>query len=387
MRVAPTFRNRSFWRPVFRHASLALVVAAVACGGGSDVAGPPGGGGGGGAPSLSSVTLDATSASVAVGATLTLNATPRDAQGNALSGHTVTWTTSDSTIASVSSAGLVTGKKVGTATITAASEGKSAAATITVTAVPVASVTLNASTATVVAGQTVTLTAVTKDASGNVLSGRTVTWGTSAAAVATVDANGVVSGVAPGTATITATSGTATASATVTVTPVPVASISVTPASDTLASFGDTAVYSATPKDASGNALTGRTVTWTSSNDTIATVSTTGVVTARHSGTATITASSGGQSGTATVVIPSVGQIVITPATSSVRVGANDTLSVVLKDASGQQVGNRIVTVGISDQSVISVIGTVITGVAPGTATVTYTAEGVSATATITVTP
>jgi trimeric autotransporter adhesin len=385
MRVAPTFPNRSFWRPVFRHANVALVIAAVACGGGSDVAGPPGGGGG--AASLSTVTLDATTASVVVGATLTLNATPRDAQGNALSGHTVTWTTSDSTIASVSSAGLVTGKKVGTATITATSEGKSAAATVTVTAVAVASITLNASTATVVAGQKVTFTAVTKDASGNVLTGRTVTWGTSAAAVATVDANGAVSGVTPGTATITATSGTATASATVTVTAVPVASISVTPASDTLVSFGDTAVYSATPKDASGNALTGRTVTWTSSNDTIATVSATGVVKALHSGTATITASSGGQSGTATVVVPSVGQIVITPSTSSVRVGASDTLSVVLKDASGNQVGNRVVQVGNNNPTLISVIGTVITGVAPGTATVTYTAEGVSATATITVTP
>jgi len=359
------------------------MIGAAACGGGSDVAGPPSGGG----TSVSSVTLDATSATVAVGATLTLTATPHDAQGNALTGRTITWTTSDSTVATVSSAGLVTAKKVGAATVTATSEGKAAAATITVTQVAVASITLNTSAASVVAGQKTTFTAVAKDASGNVLSGRTITWGTSAAAVATVDANGTVTGVTPGTATITATSGTAAAAATVTVTPVPVASISVTPASDTIASFGDTAVYTATPKDASGNALAGRAVVWASSNDTVATVGTTGVVTARHAGTATITASSGGQSGTATVVIPSVGQVVITPLTSSVRVGANDTLSVVLKDASGHQLGNRFVQVINNSPSLISVNATVITGLAAGTATVTYTCEGVSATATITVTP
>ncbi len=376
--------SRTIWRRLSAHAGIALVVAAVACGGSSDVTAPPGGGGN---TPVASVGLDQASASIAVGATVTLTATPRDAQGNALSGRTVTWSTSDATIASVNDAGLVTGKALGTATITATSEGKSAPSTITVTPVTVASVVLSASSASVVAGQKTSFTAVTKDAAGNVLTGRTVTWGSSAPTVATVDANGAVTGIAPGTATITATSGTASASATVTVTAVPVASITVTPLSDTLASFGDSAAYSATLKDANGNVITGRSIAWTSSNDTIAKVSVTGEVTAFHAGTATITASSGGQTGTATVVIPSVAQIVITPLTSSVRVGASETLSVVLRDSNGRQLGNRFVQVLNNNQSLISVSGTVITGVAAGTASVTYVSEGTSATATITVTP
>ncbi len=379
-----TAGSSTHWRRVSTHAGIALVLATVACGGSSDVTAPPGGNGN---TAVASVSLDRASASIAVGATLTLTATPRDAQGSALSGRTVTWATSDTAIATVSGAGVVTGKAIGTATITATSEGKSVPATITVTAVPVASIVLSASSASVIAGQTTSFTAVTKDAAGIVLTGRTVTWGSSAPAVATVDATGTVTGVAPGTATITATSGTASATATVTVTAAVVASIAVTPPSDTLASFGDSTAYSATLKDANGNVLTGRSIVWTSSNDTIAKVSATGEVTAVHAGTATITASSGGQTGTATVVIPSVAQIVITPLTSSVRVGANETLSVVLRDSNGRQLGNRFVQVLNNNPSLISVNGTVITGVAAGTASVTYVSEGTSATATITVTP
>ena len=383
MRVASISRTNFCWRSLSRYASAVLVIGAAACGGGSDVTGPSGGG----STAVASVSLNQTSASIAIGASLTLVATVRDAQGNSITSGTTSWSSSDSTIAAVSSSGVVTGKSTGSATITASSGGKSATATITVTGIPVASITLNASTASIVTGQTVTFTAVTKDASGNVLSGRAITWGSSTPGVATVDVNGTVTGVSPGTATITATSGTASASATVTVTLVPIASITVTPTLDTLASFGDTVTYTAVAKDGSGNVLTGRTIVWTSSNDTTATVSTSGVVTAVHAGTATITATSGGHTGTATVVIPSVTQIVITPVSSSVRVGANDTLSVVLKDASGRQLGNRFVQVVNNSPALISVNGTVITGVAAGTATVTYLCEGASATATITVTP
>src|SRR5260370_39897380 len=80
---------------------------------------------------------------------------------------------------------------------------------------PVASVTVRPATASV--GQTVQLTATLKDASGNVLSGRTVTWASGAPTVATVSPSGLVSGVAVGSATVTATSEGQSGSATVTV--------------------------------------------------------------------------------------------------------------------------------------------------------------------------
>lgn len=84
---------------------------------------------------------------------------------------------------------------------------------------------------------------------------------------------------------------------------VPVASVSVTPATVTLATLGATQQLTATPKDASGSALSGRTVTWTTSSAAIATVSTTGLVTAIANGVATITATCEGVAGTMTTTV------------------------------------------------------------------------------------
>jgi uncharacterized protein YjdB len=170
---------------------------------------------------------------------------------------------------------------------------------------PVASVTVSPATATVSAGATRQLTATTKDAAGNVLTGRTVTWASNAPGVATVSGTGLVTGVAAGTATITATSEgqSGTAAITVTATPAPVASVTVSPATATV-NVGATVQLTATTKDAAGNVLTGRTVTWASSATGVATVSGTGLVTGVAAGTATITATSEGQSGTAAITVP-----------------------------------------------------------------------------------
>ena len=82
---------------------------------------------------------------------------------------------------------------------------------------PVASVTMSPAATTVSGGATVQLTATLKDASGNVLRGRSVTWASSAPALAPVSGTGLVTGLVVGTATITATSGVHTGSAAVTV--------------------------------------------------------------------------------------------------------------------------------------------------------------------------
>ena len=106
---------------------------------------------------------------------------------------------------------------------------------------PVASVMVTPSTATLSVGQTVQLTATTKDANGNVLTGRVVTWASGTTAVATVSSTGLVTGVGAGSATITATSEIPNGTATVTVKPVPVASVMVAPSTATL-SVGQTAL-------------------------------------------------------------------------------------------------------------------------------------------------
>ena len=83
-------------------------------------------------PVVASVTVAPAAASIVVGATVQLTATVRDANGNELTGHVVTWSSDASAVASVSPTGLVTGMSACLATITARSEGRQGAAAITV---------------------------------------------------------------------------------------------------------------------------------------------------------------------------------------------------------------------------------------------------------------
>jgi uncharacterized protein YjdB len=251
---------------------------------------------------VASVSVAPASATVSVGTTVQLTATPRDGGGNALAGRPVTWTTGAAGIATVNASGLVTGQATGTATITATSEGKSGSATVTVSSVPVASVAVSPASATLTQGQTVQLTATPRDAGGNPLTGRAVAWSTSAASVATVSTAGLVTANAPGSATITATSEGKSGTATVTVSGASVASVTVSPASASLY-VHQTVQLAAIPRDSVGNPLTGRPVTWSTSGAAIATVSGTGLVTATGAGTATITATSEGKSGAATMTV------------------------------------------------------------------------------------
>ena len=82
--------------------------------------------------------------------------------------------------------------------------------------------------------------------------------------------------------------------------PAPVATVELSPANDTVI-IGQTSQLDATLKDASGNTLHGRTVTWVSGSTTVASVSATGLVTGVADGTATITATSESKSGTASI--------------------------------------------------------------------------------------
>ena len=260
-------------------------------------------------PAVASVVVSPASATVPVGQTLQLTGTPEDANGNPLSGRTISWSSGSSAVAAVNGNGLVTGVAAGAATITATSESKSGTAAITVTSVPVASVTVSPATVSLQPGQTQQLTATPKDAGGNSLSGRVVTWASGSTAVATVSGSGLVSGVAAGSATITATSESKSGTAAITVTSVPVASVTVSPATVSLQP-GQTQQLTATPNDASGNALSGRMVTWASGNTAVATVSGSGLVSGVAAGSTTITATSEGKSGGASVTVTPVGAAV-----------------------------------------------------------------------------
>ena len=141
-----------------------------------------------------------------VGSTAQLQARTLDAAGAVLGGRPVTWVSATPTVATVSGTGLVTAVAPGETQITATSEGRSAQIGITVIPPPVASVEVTPADLELEAGETATLTAVLRDAAGNELTGREITWASSATQVATVDAEGVLTAVAPGAAIITASS-------------------------------------------------------------------------------------------------------------------------------------------------------------------------------------
>ena len=155
---------------------------------------------------------------------------------------------------------------------------------------PVASITVSPAANTVVIGQTATLAATVKDASGAVLTGRSIQWSTSNGTIATVSAAGLVTAIAEGTATITATSEGKTGQAQITVSPVPVASVRLTPLTVVI-DAGGTRQLTAVALDAAGNALQGRTIQWSTDAPGVATVSAAGLVQAITQGYAVITAS------------------------------------------------------------------------------------------------
>ncbi len=228
----------------------------------------------------------------------------------------ITWTSSDTSKATVSDAGVVTGVALGTVTITATTKdgGKTASKTINVYnrssgTVHVTGVTLSPKTADVEVGKTVSLVAtVAPDNATN----KNVTWISSDTSKATVS-GGVVTGVAPGTVTITVKTedGNKTATATITVkeatTPdKPVTGVRLTPDVGTV-EVGGTFVLEANiePDNASN-----KNVTWRSSNPSVATVSG-GVVTGVSAGTATITVETvdGNKTATAQVTVTGSGSV------------------------------------------------------------------------------
>lgn len=159
---------------------------------------------------------------------------------------------------------------------------------------PVASVQLTASATTVEVGSTLTTIVTLTDANGKVLTGRPVTYQSSPAAIATVDAVGTVTGVAPGAVTITATSEGKTGSLALTVTPVAVSSVTIDQRSPSVKQ-GESTTLTAKTFDFLGRELTGRAITWTSASATIATVSSGGVVTGVSPGSVFIRAESEGK--------------------------------------------------------------------------------------------
>jgi hypothetical protein len=187
---------------------------------------------------------------------------------------------------------------------------------------PVATVTVTGPASSVAAGGTLQLTAAPQDAAGRAVS-TPVAWSSTADAVATVGTSGLVTGIAPGTATIRAVAGGVEGSMQVTVTPVPVASVAVSPDAVTLQAT-EKRQLAATARDAGGTVLAGRAVAWSSLDPATATVSAGGEVLAVAVGQARIVATVEGRADTAlvTVHVPAAARVEVTPRFGTVAVNA-----------------------------------------------------------------
>jgi len=220
----------------------------------------------------------------------------------------VTWTSSSTSVATVSTAGVATGQSAGITTVTAQSGSVSATANLVVESAALTSIHVTPQSSTIPATIDLQFTATGTFANGDTqdLTAAAI-WTSSSSSFATIsNAQGSIgraTGVAPGTATISAVFSGQVGTATVTVTNATLNSIAVTPASASI-SAGASQQFNAsgTFSDGSVIGITGQ-AAWISSNVNVATISANGLATSAAAGTATIKATMNGVNGTAILTV------------------------------------------------------------------------------------
>jgi hypothetical protein len=361
---------------------------------------------------------------------MTANATYGDAPNTIILDvtSTATWTVDDASIATVgtssTTAGQVTGVKIGSAKVTATLSGISGTAVVNVTNPTLSSITISPDTATVRAGRSVSFKATASYSNSTTLDiTNDATWTSSDTAVAQVSdaagSKGQATGVAASSTpvTVTATYKTIKGTATLTVTEPHIVSIRLTPSSVPSLDVGLTTNLTVTGVYENGTTTTNLTgVNWSSSNEAVATVTANpgrggfgggATVTAKTKGTAVITASytptgeTTALTDTSAITVTEVAtpvKIRMTPTTATIQVEGTQTYAVYLdySDGTTQQLFNGV-TLTSSNGSVASVSGggrgggpggLQVTGMGKGTATITanYAAANMTDSAEITVT-
>jgi uncharacterized protein YjdB len=321
------------------------------------------------AVAVTGVSLNKSSADITAGDTENLieTITPADATN-----QNVTWSSSDAGVASVSN-GAVTAHVPGTAviTVTTVDGGLTAACAVTVNPVWASGVFLNKTSAEMIDGTTETLTATVLPLNAT---NKNVLWTSSNPGVATV-VNGTVMAHAVGSATITITTadGGFTASCAVSVAPMLVIGVSLNKYTTDIDGETETLIATVFPVNA-----TDKSVTWSSSDSSIASVSASGVVTAHALGTALITVTTTDGAKTAvcavTVIYIPVTGVTISDSSTDMLVNKTKTLTATVFPANAS---NKGVTWSSNDSSIASVSASgVVSAVGPGAATITVTTDG-----------
>jgi len=235
----------------------------------------------------------------------------------------VTWSSSSTVTATVTTTGLVTALAAGTTNISAIFAHVSQSTSLTVTAPSIVSVAVTPVGLTLGIGinQQYTATATYSDGTSyDLVSG--VTWNSSSTSVATVNNSGLVTTTGAGSTTITATVGSFSDTATLTVVSAHLISVSVAPATPSIA-LGTSQQFSAVGSFDDGSTQLLPFVSWMSSSTSVAIVDSNGLATGVGTGTVTITATSGTVSGTASLTVTSAAliSIAVTPANFTMSVG------------------------------------------------------------------
>jgi hypothetical protein len=299
----------------------------------------------------------------------------------------VSWSSSAPTVASITTNGTVTALNLGSTAIAAASGAINTSLTLTVNAADLASITINPGNATCapMTSQQFSAIGTFNDGGTRNLTSQ-VSWSSSDTTIATIGASsGRAKALQTGQTTISATLGGVTSSTTFQVSNATISSISVTPSGHTIApgtnqSFTATGTFS----DSSSQNIS-LDVHWSSDNTAVATINGTGTATAVGGGTANISASFNGVTGSAPLKVSSATlvSIVVSPATavlapaSTLNLEAEGTFS----DGSSQNISN-IVSWSSSDTSVATIGGSgTATGQSAGAVTITAQLGGISNTA------
>ncbi|MEN0059951.1 MAG: Ig-like domain-containing protein, partial [Bdellovibrio sp.] len=279
------------------------------------------------APVINSLVVTPSAPSIPLGTSQQLTATATLSNGNTADvTNQVSWSSSDSTVATVN-AGLVSSVNTGAATITANAGSASQQVQVAVTQPQLSSIQISPANATVAPGLTQQMTAVgvyTDGSQSNITNN--VTWSSSNPSVATVNSAGLISALGQGSTVITATQGSTSQQIALNVGPAALASIQITPNTAAITQ-GLTQQFTATGLYTDGSqAVLTNSATWSSSNSAVASVNNAGskgLATGQGTGSATISASYQGVSGSAAVTVGAVQllAIAVTPATSSIALG------------------------------------------------------------------
>ena len=232
---------------------------------------------------------------------------------------------------------------------------------------------------------TVRLTATVRNQHRQVMSDVAIMWTSSEPSTVGVDGSGLVTAVGNGIAEVTARAGSASGTATITVEQVPV-NVTLDPDSLVFARVGDTARVEAEFVDANGHTIPDSEVQWKSADPLVATVDTSGLVTAVANGHATVSAAAGAVLGKATVTVGRADSVALSPPGDTISPGDTLRLAATAFDEYGNEMGPTRFSWTSSDVSVVSVDKSgLVTAEAEGRATVTANLAGARATAPITV--